>query len=145
MKSKRLTLDAILEKSSASFRRLNPSPRGKIPGPGHGPVSAPGPVAAPASDSGAQRPGACESLEAARADGRCTEGGADRPLVTFTLFRVRPLDAESKFASVKYLLDALRYAKLLTDDKDRDIRLNVHQFRVDAYRKEATGITIDYP
>lgn len=46
---------------------------------------------------------------------------------------------------MKYLLDALRYAKLIPDDKDRDIRLQVHQYRVDEYRREATGIVIDYP
>lgn len=46
---------------------------------------------------------------------------------------------------MKYLLDALRYARLVPDDRDQDLRLSVHQYRVDAFRKEAVGITIDYP
>lgn len=46
---------------------------------------------------------------------------------------------------MKFILDALRYAKLIPDDRDESINLAVEQYRVDAYRKEGTGITIDYP
>lgn len=67
------------------------------------------------------------------------------PRVTFTLFRVQLLDLESRFASVKYLLDGLRYADLIADDREGDAELFVNQTRVRHYLEEGTAITIEYP
>lgn len=46
---------------------------------------------------------------------------------------------------MKFLLDALRGARLVTDDRELDIELLVSQQKVAEYRLEGTGITIDFP
>lgn len=46
---------------------------------------------------------------------------------------------------MKFLLDGLRRARLISDDREQDIELVVSQQRVPAYRLEGTGITIDLP
>lgn len=145
MNRKRPTLNEVLKQASASTRRINISSGGALSRPRVRLSEAARALAAAAPDPQPQHADANESLEKARAGARSTEGGPDRPLVTFTLFRVKTLDAEAKYASVKFLLDALRYAKLIPEDRDQDIRLAVSQYRVDTYLGEGTGITIDYP
>lgn len=145
MNRKRPTLDELLKQASASTKRINISSGGALSRPNIRLAQAARALAAAPPHPQPQHPDADESLEKARAGGRSTEGGADRPLVTFTIFRVQPLDAEAKYASVKFLLDALRYAKLIPEDRDQDIRLAVSQYRVDTYLAEGTGITIDFP
>lgn len=68
-----------------------------------------------------------------------------RPRVEFTLYRVGLLDPDNKFSSVKFLLDALRQAKLIPNDRECDIELIVTQQKVGSYAQEGTGVEINYP
>lgn len=67
------------------------------------------------------------------------------PIVRITHRRVRLLDAESKYAACKDLIDGLRYAGLLSDDREEDITLEVTQERVKHFRDEETVVIIEYP
>jgi Holliday junction resolvase RusA-like endonuclease len=60
---------------------------------------------------------------------RSTISGTKRIGVIFTCFRSSLLDTDNKFGSVKYALDALRYAGLIADDKESDIELIVNQYK----------------
>lgn len=55
------------------------------------------------------------------------------------------LDTDNKWASVKFILDALRKAQLIPDDREKDIVLSVNQTKVKHYINEGTGIVITYP
>lgn len=65
------------------------------------------------------------------------------PLVRFTLRRVKLLDVDAKYASVKDLLDGLAHAGLIHGDKEGQIRLEVVQVRVGHYEDERTEIEVD--
>jgi hypothetical protein len=67
------------------------------------------------------------------------------PIVRYTLFRVRLLDVDAKFASVKDTLDGLRYAGLIRGDKEGEITLEVEQTKVKTFKEERTLIEIVYP
>ncbi len=66
------------------------------------------------------------------------------PLVRFTLRRVRLLDVDAKYASVKDLLDGLQYAGLIRGDKEGEVRLEVVQEKVKKFCEESTLIEIEY-
>lgn len=66
------------------------------------------------------------------------------PLVRFTLRRVRLLDVDAKYSSVKDLLDGLQYAGLIHGDKEGEIRLEVVQEKVGKFSEESTLIEIEY-
>jgi len=68
---------------------------------------------------------------------------ADRPIVRITSFRTRLLDTDN--LTPKYLLDALRYAGAVFDDREKDIRLEVSQVKVVHRNEEKTEIEIEYP
>lgn len=68
-----------------------------------------------------------------------------RPRVHFTLKRVALLDPDNKWASVKFILDAMRYAGLIPNDRECDIELIVTQVRVASFNLEGTGVEINYP
>lgn len=68
-----------------------------------------------------------------------------RVSVGITLFRVRLLDPDNKYSACKDLIDGLRYAALLRDDKEEDITLEVTQERVKHFADERTVVTITYP
>lgn len=70
---------------------------------------------------------------------------AGRPLVRFTLRRVRLLDVDAKFSSVKDLLDSCTYAGLIPGDKEGQIDLEVLQEKVSHFKEEETEIVIEYP
>jgi hypothetical protein len=70
---------------------------------------------------------------------------AGRPLVRFTLSRVRLLDADAKWGSVKDVLDGLQYAGLIRGDREDQIDLEVRQQKVSSYKKESTEVEIVYP
>ena len=83
----------------------------------------------------------------ARALGKDDEGktpSARRPLVCFTLRRVKLLDPDAKYGSVKDLLDGLHYAGLIRGDREDEINLQVEQERVPHYFQEQTIIEIFY-
>lgn len=64
------------------------------------------------------------------------------PLVRFTLCRIRLLDVDSKYGSVKDLLDGLQYAGLIRGDREGEINLEVHQIKVAHRHEEKTLIEI---
>jgi len=67
------------------------------------------------------------------------------PHVVFVLCRVRLLDIDAKYGSIKDLLDGLQYAGLIHGDKEGEITLEVRQEKVKKYALERTIIGIDYP
>lgn len=84
-------------------------------------------------------------VEPTQAQGGGTGSAPSRIRVVFTLYRVALLDPDNKWASVKWLLDALRYADLIPNDRERDIELVVDQVRVRSYLHEGTKIDLTYP
>jgi hypothetical protein len=68
--------------------------------------------------------------------------GAGCPLVRFTLRRVKLLDVDAKFGSIKDLLDALQYAGAIRGDREGQIRLEVLQEKVKTYAQEETQIEV---
>ena len=69
--------------------------------------------------------------------------GPECPLVRFTLRRVKLLDVDAKYGSVKDLLDGCTIAGLIRGDKEGQIRLEVEQEKVGHYEQEETIIFID--
>lgn len=67
-----------------------------------------------------------------------------RPVVRFRLRRVKLLDVDAKWASVKDLLDGLQHASLIHSDKEGEIDLDVKQDQVPSYDCERTEIEIEY-
>lgn len=68
-----------------------------------------------------------------------------RPKIHFTLYRVALLDPDNKWASVKFLLDAMRYAGLIPNDRECDIEMIVTQQKVAHRHLEGTRVEILYP
>jgi Holliday junction resolvase RusA-like endonuclease len=68
---------------------------------------------------------------------------SQRIRVLFSCFRTKLLDTDNKFGSVKYALDALRYAGLIKDDKESDIELVVNQYKCKK-TEECTAIDLIY-
>lgn len=86
--------------------------------------------------------------EQAPALGSESEGeasGARRPLIGFTLHRVKLLDWEAKYSSVKDLLDGCIHAGLLDGDREDQIdpKSYVRQVKVKSYAEEKTVIEIE--
>lgn len=75
--------------------------------------------AQPEHDAGA------EQVVAETDEGR----GSGRITVRITRYGTRLLDADNLCGGVKYLLDALRYAKVIPEDNPQAIRLIVGQFK----------------
>jgi hypothetical protein len=86
----------------------------------------------------------CEQPIALERCGVAKAQGSKRPLVRFSLFRVRLLDVDAKYASTKDLLDGLAAAGLVDGDKEGQVRLEVEQVRVGSYKEEKTEIEIIY-
>lgn len=70
---------------------------------------------------------------------------AGRTALRFTLCRVRLLDPCAKYGSCKALIDGLRYAGIIFNDREEDITLEVHQAKVAHFAEEKTVIEITYP
>ena len=85
----------------------------------------------------------CERPVALEADSKTEAPSAGCPLVRFRLCRVKLLDVDAKYASVKDLLDGLSNAGLIHGDKEGQIRLEVQQERVATYASEQTVIEIE--
>ena len=68
-----------------------------------------------------------------------------RVALVFTLRRVRLLDPCAKYGSCKALIDGLRYAGILHDDREEDITLEVNQEKVRHFKDEETLISIKLP
>ena len=70
------------------------------------------------------------------------EGGARRARVSITVSRCRLLDPDNAVGGVKFLVDSLRYAGLITDDTARDIELEVRQIKVKTKAQQGTMIEV---
>jgi hypothetical protein len=71
--------------------------------------------------------------------------GSERIALRFTLRRVRLLDPCAKYGSCKALIDGLRYAGILHNDREEDITLEVAQKKVAHFKDEETLIEIYIP
>jgi hypothetical protein len=67
-----------------------------------------------------------------------------RPLVRFDLRRVRLLDRDNAWGSIKSLLDGLTTAGLIPGDAEDQIDIDVRQQKVSRKNAEQTVIEIDY-
>ncbi len=87
----------------------------------------------------------CEQTPALGSEGEGKASGARRPLIGFTLYRVKLLDWEAKYSSVKDLLDGCVTAGLLDGDREDQIdpKSYVRQVKVKSYAEEKTVIIID--
>lgn len=74
-------------------------------------------------------------------DGREAQGPRCVP-VRFTLFRVKLLDVDAKYASVKDLLDCLVASGIVDGDKEGQVDLKVEQVKVKSYKDERTEILV---
>lgn len=77
--------------------------------------------------------------------GKGEEEGFLRTTVSFTGYRVRPLDPDNFAGSVKDLLDGLRHAGAISGDEPWKIILQTDQIKVSHYEDEKTVIQITYP
>jgi hypothetical protein len=76
---------------------------------------------------------------------RCDEGKAQSTRcvpVCFTLYRLRLLDVDAKYASVKDLLDCLVSAGFVAGDKEGQVSLEVRQEKVKTKAEEKTLIEL---
>lgn len=138
------SFNEILAQGSDSFRRVNAAAAGKIPL-GTRAESRKGRHLAPALPHPESQSDERITLEQASAiEGGGAAASQQRPRVAITLFRVKKLDRDNKWASVKFLLDAICAAGLIPDDRECDIDLSVTQTAVPKYTMEGTGIVIAY-
>lgn len=86
-----------------------------------------------------ERPPALDGHHAGKAQ------GPRLPHVRFVLRRVRLLDIDAKYTSVKDLLDGLSKAGLVDGDQEDQITLEVRQEKVRKFRDEETVIEIETP
>lgn len=86
-----------------------------------------------------QRPVPNESLEQAARE----EKSSKRCVVSITSFRCRLTDPDN--LCPKYIIDSLRYAGALYDDREEDIELHVSQKKVSHRTQERTDIEITWP
>ncbi len=88
----------------------------------------------------------CEQTPALGGESEGKASSARRPLIGFTLYRVKLLDWEAKYSSVKDLLDGCVAAGLLDGDREDQIdsKSYVIQKKVAHYSDERTLIEITY-
>lgn len=67
----------------------------------------------------------------------------DGCIVRIKSFRRRLLDRDNLTGGAKYFIDSLRYAKLIHDDTEASITLEVSQTKVNSKEEERTEITIE--
>jgi hypothetical protein len=70
------------------------------------------------------------------------EKGVGRTVVSFTGYRVRPLDPDNFAGSCKDLLDGLRHAQIIKGDEPWRIALETEQVKVGHFSQERTEIII---
>ncbi len=88
----------------------------------------------------------CEQTPALGGESEGKASGAKRPVIGFTLYRVKLLDWEAKYSSVKDLLDGCVSAGLLDGDREDQIdpKSYVRQVKVKSYAEERTEIQIEF-
>jgi hypothetical protein len=73
------------------------------------------------------------------------EGVDCRIVVRIVCFRCHLCDPDNNASGVKALLDSIRYATLIPNDRPEDIKLETDQVRVKHRSEEKTVIEIEYP
>jgi len=75
--------------------------------------------------------------------GKREKEGASRVIVCVTAFRCRLTDPDN--LCPKYVIDALRYAGAIHDDREQDIQLRLSQKKVGTTKEERTEIELIWP
>ena len=66
-----------------------------------------------------------------------------RNLVRITSYRCRLLDPDNLAGGCKYAIDAIRKAKVIPDDREEDIRLEIFQVKTKTRKEEKTVIEVE--
>jgi len=74
-----------------------------------------------------------------------TKEGDARPLVSYVLYRCRPLDPDAIHGATKVCTDVLCKIGLLPGDSEKHIRLEVTQEKVNHMNEQRTELRIQYP
>ena len=82
----------------------------------------------------------CNARPKPVAKAKAQEENTGRAIVRIQSFRTRFLDPDN--SGVKYLIDGLRYAGIITDDSTRHIILSVYQVKVKTRAEERTEVEI---
>ncbi len=87
----------------------------------------------------------CQQTPALGSEGEREASRPKRPVIGFTLYRVKLLDWEAKYSSVKDLLDGCVAAGLLDGDREDQIdpKSYVRQVKVKSYAEERTVIEVE--
>ncbi len=117
----RLDLDALLTTCGPAVRRLNPNLF-----PTHG--LAPVPKPQPAVRNGIPSAPPCETRFATRV------------LVRITSYRCQPCDPDNIVG--KWMVDCLRYSRVIRNDRKEDIDYQIHQKKVSSRKEERTEIEV---
>lgn len=70
---------------------------------------------------------------------------AGRSHVRITSYRIRCCDIDNITGGAKFLIDSLRYAGVIRDDRPEDITLEVRQRKVTSREQEGTLIEVETP
>ncbi len=70
-------------------------------------------------------------------------GNLPRNLVRIISHRCRLLDPDNLVGGCKYAIDALRYAGVIKDDREEDIKLEVFQVKTKTRKEEKTIIEVN--
>jgi hypothetical protein len=84
----------------------------------------------------------CQRTEALEINNVGEAQGSSCVPVCFTLYRIRLLDVDAKYSSVKDLLDCLVNSGFLAGDKEGQVTLEVRQVKVKTRAGERTEIEI---
>lgn len=68
---------------------------------------------------------------------------SDRIKIIYSIFRRRLIDPEN--CCTKFHTDALRYEKIIKDDREQDVEIEVRQFKINSKAQERIDICIQYP
>jgi hypothetical protein len=74
-----------------------------------------------------------------------TEESDARPIVSYVLYRCRPLDPDAIHGATKVCTDCLCKIGLLAGDSEKHIRLEVTQEKVAHMNEQRTTLKITYP
>jgi hypothetical protein len=137
MKLTREQLDEILNKGKVTVATDSPyDPRGNQ----HSVVAGKNPASKHAGTSVAKfKQILCSTLDKEKkGEGRSPVGS--KTCIVVVCYRIRLQDRDNSYGSAKALLDALRYAGVIQDDRERDIELDVAQVKVKRKADERTEL-----
>lgn len=70
------------------------------------------------------------------------EENPTRSIVRIQSFGCRPLDIDNLYGGVKFVVDGLRYAGIISGDSEADIELHVSQTKVKTKAEERTEVEV---